>query len=369
MEKFTENLTKFKDFLETTNKIQTFSKISEYPEESKEFKKDLQKFGLGIFLWCKESYPHITNIYEKIDFLPKILIIKDIRKAVEEYYQFIEMVKKKELSLSKMEINETEEKFFKITINPIKILVTKSHLWRKINEETITYTDMFIKTIPILESYIKELSIAIKIETARYRVKSKRRTGKRRGKLTTDIIGNISKRFYKKCPPETVKSVEKLGDFGSKITDNLNYIKDHQKEDFYNLLELVKDLYEFNIDLVKFLLRLWHIYENSDRNYANNYKIDDEFPKMKSIFNHYLNEKLMKYCPILCRILGGFFFAFMKYRHIESHSTPDLKISNDGTVIILPKKGKKFPEKIRIDHLQTQIKTYISFIEALRIYR
>ncbi len=373
LETFTQNLAnlmqKLARYLETKNKMELLSSLSDYPDERKEFREDLKKYGLGVFLWGKERYPNVFDIFESIGFLPSVFEITEIEKAIQEYDQFIEMVKQKNKDLVETEINETYKIFFDTSINPIEILVTKSHLWRKIDENTSLYIDLLFKTLPASEIYINILKRVIKVETARFKVKSKRRKGKGLFKLTGDIFKRINKEFSKKCPREVVKPIQDLGDFCKNIVKDISYIEEHKKEDFYNLLELTKDLHEFHIDLVKFLLRLWHIYENGNRDYVNNYKIEDHFPNLYTIINHYIKKNLTKYCPSLSRVITGFFLPFEKFRHIESHTTPELKISDDKKIIYIPKKGKKSHIKVDIDTFKTPIRTYICFIEALRIYR
>ncbi|MHA1284866.1 MAG: hypothetical protein ACTSQP_20380 [Promethearchaeota archaeon] len=228
---------------------------------------------------------------------------------------------------------------------------------------------MFVKALPVLKIYIEILNRVMKVEMARYRVKSRRRKGIKLFKLTEKTFKRINIEFYKKLPPEILKTIQDLIDFSKNITNDISYIKEHKKEDFYNMLELAKDLHEFHIDFVKFILQLWHIYENGNSNYVNNYRINHKFPHINTIVNFYINKKLLNYCPFLSRVLCGFFLPFEKYRNIESHSTPQLKLSDDKKFVYIPKKGKKSNLKVNIDKFRTQIRTYISFIEALDIYR
>ncbi len=373
IENFTETLTslmeKITSYLDTTNKLTMLGSLSNYPQETQKFRNDLQKYGLGVFLWFEKEFPNIFIIFNQVGFLPSVIKIKDIRKCIDEYDHFINMVKQKHTIITELEISETYEKFFNKTINPIKILIRKSHLWRKIDENTSIYIDIFFKTLPALELYLEILTKIVKIEMARYRVQKGRRKGKYLFKLTERTYQRINKEFNTKCPKKIIKEIQELGEYNKNITTDLDYIKEHKTEDFYNLLELSKDLHEFHIDLVKFILRLWHIYENGDRNFANNYKIDYQFSKINSLVNYYLNQKLIQYCPNLSRILTGFFLPFEKYRHIESHTTPDLKLSNDENYVLIPQKGKKYILKVNISEFQKSIRTYQSFIEALRIYR
>ena len=356
-------------FLKTKNKMELLGSLSDYPDERKEFREDLKGHGLGIFLWGKERYPNISGIFESVGFWCTVFEITEIKRAIQEYDQFIEMVRQKNKDLVEIEINETYKIFFNTSINPIEILVSKSHLWRKIDENTSLYIDLLFKTLPAIEIYFNILERVVKVESARFKVKSKRRKGEGLFKLTSDTFKRINREFSEKCPPEVIKPIQDLGDLGKNIIKDISYIDEHKKEDFYNLLELTKDLHEFHIDLVKYLLRLWHIYENGNRDYVNNYKIEYHFPNLNTIINHYIKKNLTKYCPNLSRVIIGFFLPFEKFRHIESHTTPELKISDDKKIIYIPKKGRKSQVKVNIDNFKTSIRTYICFIEALRIYR
>lgn len=373
IEVFTENFTalmeKIYTYLDTTNKLTLLGSLSNHSQETQKFQNDLQKNGLGIFLWFENEYPNISKVFDQCGFLPTVVKIKDVKKCIDEYNQLIYQTSQKHQNLASLEIQESQELFKTSYLDPIKNLVVKSHLWRKIDENTAIYIDIFFKTLPALKIYIELLSKIIRIESARHNVSKRRKGTKNVFKSTEQLFKRINREFYKKCPEKIIKEIQELGDFGKEITENLDYIKEHIREDFYNLLELSKDLHEFHIDLVKYILRLWHINEYGNRDYVNNYKIKHQFPNINSIINFYIKQKLMPIFPNLSRILIGFFFPFEKYRHIESHSAPNLELSDDEKYIFIPQKGKKSKIKVNIGEFQTHIRTYQSFIEALGVYR
>lgn len=373
IESFTENLTilmeKITTYLDITNKLTLLGSLSNHSQETQKFQNDLQKNGLGIFLWFENEYPNISKVFDQCGFLPPVVKIKDVRKCIDEYNQLINQTNQKYKNLTKLETQESQELFNNTHLDPIKNLIVKSHLWRKIDENTVIYIDIFFKTLPALKIYIELLSKVIRIESARLKVSKRRKGTKNVFKSTEQLFKRINKEFYKKCPEKIIKDIQELGDFGKEITDNLDYIKEHKREDFYNLLELSKDLREFHIDLVKYVLRLWHINEYGNRDYVNNYKIKHQFPNINSIINFYIKQKLMPNFPNLSRILIGFFFPFVKYRHIESHSAPNLELSDDEKYIFIPQKGKKGKIKVDIGEFQTHLRTYQSFIEAIGLYR
>ncbi|MHA1232034.1 MAG: hypothetical protein ACTSRP_13200 [Candidatus Helarchaeota archaeon] len=368
-EKFTDLMEKTTSYLDTTNKLTLLGSLSNYSQETKQFQNDLHKYGMGIFLWFESDYPNIAKVFEQCGFLPTVVKIKDVKKCVDEFNQLISQTSKNYPNLASLEVQESQTLFENSYLDLIKILIIKSHLWRKIDENTAIYINEFTKILPALKIYIELVSKTIRIESARLKFANRRKTTKNAFKSLEKLFKRINREFYKKCPEEIVNEIKKLGDFGKTITRDLNYIKEHKREDFYYLLELTKDLFEFHIDLVKYILRLWHINEYGNRNYVNNYKIKHQFPNIKTIIHHYLKQKLALNFPNLTRVLIGFFLPFEKYRHIESHSVPNLSLSADGKHILIPQKGKKSKLKVNIGEFQKQIRTYQCFIEALGIYR
>ncbi len=366
---FIQSLEKLISYLDTTNKLKILSSLSKYPHETEKFNAEIREYGLGLFLWFEKEYPNISDIFKKSGFLFSLIKIKNIKRCIVEYNQLIEKTKQKYQDITELEINKSQELLTNTHLNPIKILTIKSHLWRKIEENTSIYIDKLIKSIPALKIYYEIFFKIIRFETARDRVKRGRRSRKSLFRSTEKMFKRIKKEFEKKCPQGILNEVQELGQYGNVIIDDLDYIEEHKKEDFYNLLELSKDLYEFHVDFVKYILRIWHIYENGNRDYVNNYKIKHKFPNINTIINHYINKKLDQVCPSLSRALTGFFFPFEKYRHIESHSAPKLGLSADGKYIFIPQKGKKHKLKVEISEIKTFIRTYQSFIEALKIYR
>ncbi|MHA1284867.1 MAG: hypothetical protein ACTSQP_20385 [Promethearchaeota archaeon] len=94
-EKVINIMEKISNYLQVSNKLQILGSLSEHSDEMEVFRNDLEKYGLGVFLWFKDIYPNIFRVFKKIGFLPSVIKIKEIRKAIEEYSQFIEMVKKR----------------------------------------------------------------------------------------------------------------------------------------------------------------------------------------------------------------------------------------------------------------------------------
>ena len=302
-ESFTENLTILMEnittYLDTTNKLTLLGSLTNHPQETQKFQNDLQKNGLGIFLWFESEYPNVSKVFDQCGFLPIVVKIKDVRKCIDEYNQLINQTYQKYDNLMNLETQESQELFNNAHLDPVKNLIVKSHLWRKIGENTVIYINIFVKILPALKIYTDLLSKVIRIESVRLKVSKHRKGTKNVFKSTEQLLKRINKEFYKKCPEKIIEDIQELGDFDKEITDNLEYIKEHKKEDFYNMLELSKDLHEFHIDLVKYVLRLWHINEYGNRDYVNNYKIKHQFPNINSIINFYIKQKLMPNFPNL----------------------------------------------------------------------
>ena len=91
IESFTDNLTilmeKITTYLDTTNKLTLLGSLLNHSQETQKFQNDLQKNGLGIFLWFENEYPNISKVFDQCGFLPTVVKIKDVRKCIDEYNQ------------------------------------------------------------------------------------------------------------------------------------------------------------------------------------------------------------------------------------------------------------------------------------------
>ena len=66
-----------------------------------------------------------------------------------------------------------------------------------------------------------------------------RRKGKNLFKLTEKTFKRINSEFYKKCPNKIINQIQELGEYGKVVTTDLDYIKEHKEEDFYNFIILL----------------------------------------------------------------------------------------------------------------------------------
>ena len=363
-------LAKLKEYLEITNKLETVGSLSDYPVELEDFRQDVSKYGTGVFLWQKSKYPNVVQKFEEIGLIVKILNIDRSIDIVNEYKSFINMVKTKEHLLYEDERRETNNKVFEGTIEPIKILITKLEIWRSIHENTTIYLDMFVKAVPAMLEYLKVLGRIAKIESAKIRVRTKgRKKDPRIFKKINSQLRNIPKEFDKKCPEDVKKTIQEIHKFSDIIKSDINYIKTIKLEDCYNLLELSKDLYELDLDISRYLLRLRHIYIEGNRDFPQNLILNPAFVKIKKILDYYLSKELSKECPILSKLLIGFIVSLKSLRIIESHSTPKIILSENKKFMKIAKKGKMGTKKAEIEKIETILRTNVALIEALRIFR
>jgi len=363
-----ESIEKLVTYLETVNKITLLSELGNYPEERKNFRLDLEKFRFGVYLWCEELYPNISKILKSLNWLPSIFKIKNPKEIINEYFQLIESAQNNNPTLIQEEINETKQKFFDSTINPIYILIKKYNLEQQIYDETIELVALFLSYLPLLKEAIEKFTKIMRRQAATLKVKSQRMKKSSKIRKTTKILNKIKKEFEETVSPETFKKAEEITDLGKKILNDLNKTTYFPEKVIYRKLNLIKDLDAFNIDFVKYICRLNFILKNGTREYPNNIKIDYTHSK-RSKLQTLLKSEISLHYPLLSDFLCKFLILLVNSRNIEAHSTPDnFKFSKNGKFVSIPIKGTNKYFIWKLSTIKKIILTYQAFVDSLGIY-
>ena len=166
---------------------------------------------------------------------------------------------------------------------------------------------------------------------------------------------------------EVSERIEKIKALSLKILGN-NHIKL-----IYEYLILIKDIDSYNIQFVKFLLRLYHILTKNNRNFKANKncffliapkKYDYQTRnKLKRFLAMGLKRKFPQLSIFLLKC-----FKYNKFRILDAHEIPDnIQISDDKQIVYIPQIGNKKDLEMNIELVETMINTCSFFIEALNI--
>ena len=131
------------------------------------------------------------------------------------------------------------------------------------------------------------------------------------------------------------------------------------------LLEQIQNFDSFNINFIKFLMRLKHIFKTGNKNYRNYYSLKEEYSRRKYLRED-LNDNFFDEFKDLRMFLLNYLEQFVKLRNICSHRTPKPKLSKNKKYALIhdPKKGEFI--KIHIEKTKKLVMTYAYFIEALK---
>ena len=173
LKKFLDNL---KDFIKNLNdlkdiwiKLTKLSELYKFPNEMKNFRLDLEKYNLGVFLWCKEEYPNISEIFSSLEIFPQIFTIKKAKNIINQYYYFIEKIQQKYSVLLNEEIVESKKLFFDPTIKPNKIMIKKDALSQFVNDESLKLVNKFKEYLPkvgdLANSYLNSIKNCKSLES------------------------------------------------------------------------------------------------------------------------------------------------------------------------------------------------------------
>lgn len=340
------SIEKFNEFIATWTKLLKIAKLNKFPDEMRKFRSDMSSYHLGVFLWCREEYPNISEIFSSLDIFPPIFTIKGVKEIIDEYSKFIKKIQLYYPLLFKEEYNETRNLFFNKEIKPIEMTVIKDTFMQLINDETIKIVNKFKEYVPKTNNIIKSYSESIR--------------------NSKDLISMIKAIKKVKIPIETKKLAKEITNDAKKLDEFLKIRNKEPSKEIYELLELMKSIDAFNINFVKYLNRLNHIFEQGNRNYYKNYLIYDTWPKRKKL-KTFLKDKFSQDCPKLSRVLNIFLTVFIKFRNVDAHASPKIKFSKNGKYAFISQIGYDKDLRMNIRKVRELTNAYIALIEAIGI--
>lgn len=369
------------------------------------FQEDYKKYGAGMLLWAKEEYPDymafisifIGPLFSQLSstFLP------GMKKVVEEYFAFHEEVRTKNPKLYKEELEESNEIFFKKTIQPMDLLVAKDPYIKKINQKMIGNLNILKPQIqdyserlrPIIISYgeqIKEKTSNIppteELDSIVRDIKSNKgsypkliesiTSFKKYGEKLKEFPQGLRKIIeemnvkVRNIQSETLPDLPKLGEQFKTEANKMNEIYDPNDSSWaYKRLGLIKDIDSFHIEFTKFIARLSYILSQHSRDFnirkphiqikPKKYDFDTR-NKLIKILQLEIKEKYPKLSDYLLSM-----FKYNKYRKIEAHENPIVRMEN--RIAYFSIKGTNREVEMNLVEINKIHRTYSYFIKALNL--
>lgn len=344
LNKFSKSIDKIDLFFDQVKKIvhafETIKKwgnLANYPNELYNFRRELKKYGPSVFLWVERKFPHISEVQKLLGWRPPFLLIRNIEEIVNQYHEIILMVKSRYPQIYTKEFYYSR-KFFKNEIKPINFATENYPIYKKVNTilmtETIGDVKKFMENLPELINVIEERGF---LEVKKNHIPIN--------------IKNLSKKM-EKTSKKVEKSFAKLNsDF--EITANL-------------LLNQIQAFDSFNLNVIKFLLRLSHILKRGNRNYNEKISLEKEYTPRWYLRKNLKNDILNGFSD-LSRFLLKYMDQFEKFRHIRSHRTPKLKVSKNKKYFLIYNPVNDDFLRVHIEQTKKYVITFAFFIRALNL--
>ena len=373
--------------------------------QGERFQEDYKKYGSSILLWANEEYHDymlfISSFIGPLFYQVSSSMLPGMKIVVEEYFAFQDDVRIKNPELYKEELDESNEMFFKKTIQPMNLLAVKDPYIKKVNQNLIGILNILKPKIevyserirPIITSYgekIKEKTKEIPQEEDMNQVMDKLKSGK--GSITNLIkslnalkqVGEKLKEFpqdlrkiieetnakIKEVQSDTLPDLPKLGEEFKKVANNVKEIYDPNDPSWaYIRLGLIKDVDSFHIDFTKFIARLSHILSYNDRDYAKKnpqilIKPKKHYPETRDKLKQILKLEMKQKYPKLSEYLLSM-FKYNKYRIIEAHENP--KVRTEKGIAYFSVKGTNREVELNLAEINKIHRTYSFFIKALNL--
>lgn len=373
--------------------------------EREKFREENKKYGSGVLLWAKEEYPNwmlivsifFGGLFDKVikTFLP------GMKKVVDEYFTFLDDVKARNPDLYQEEMKESIELIFEKTIQPMDLLVAKDPFIKNFNRkfsrglktlkpQIQNYSEKVSSELASYGKHLKEKSKSLpqkeKIDSISKEFKSKqvnfaklsdsmaylKQIGENLKTFLQDIqnISEETSEKIKKFQKESLRDLPKVTKEFKILTDDFKEIYDVTDSSYaYQRLSLIKDVDSFHIKFAKFIARLFYILSHNSRDYTKkkpqiviNPKkyYSDTRNKLKQILKLEMKQKYPKLSEYLLSM-----FKYNKYRKIEAHEIPKVRISN--AIAYFSISGKNEEVEMNLEENATILNTYSFFIKALNI--
>jgi len=380
-------------------------------DELEKLQEDFRKFDLGAILWAKELYPNATLIMSVfIGPIFKVKFLPGMKEVVDQYFKFLNDVKMSNAELYLKEIEESRYMVFEKMLQPIDLLVEKDPFLKKLNQREKERLDSLA---PQYESYIKR--IKEEFQSFSTHLTNIKLPKKEEFDISSkDVVKEVLKEIFKNLKegdgdlknipkiaiPEFFqekinqmknihddvmdarrKLVDNMKNLNNEVFSDLPKVREESKKYFniimgvygtrdtawvYQKLKLIENIDSFNIHFTKYIARLYHILAKNDRNYVQKktfITITKHDPKIRKKLKKFLKELSLKYPNLANYILE--MFNLNKYRIIEAHDNPLIRISNGNAYI--SKLGTE--KEVEMDMTETMkiLNTYMFFFKALKL--
>jgi len=377
-------------------------------DEFEKLQEDFRKFDLGAILWAKELYPNATLIMSLImGPIFKAKFLPEMKAVVDQYFKFLNDVKMSNDELYLKEMEESRGMVFEKMLQPIDLLVEKDPFLKKLNQRE---KERLNSLAPQYENYLNKINEEFQsFSTLLTRIELPKK--EEFDISSQDVVKEVLKEIFKNLKegdrdpknipiPEVFKDkinqmktihddvmdarrklVENMKNLNKEFFPDLPKVREESKKYFniimgvyctrdtawvYQKLKLIEDIDSFNIHFTKYIARLSHILAKNDRNYVQKQTfitITKYDSKIRKKLKKFLKELSLKYPNLANYILE--MFNLNKYRIIEAHDNPLVRISNGSAYI--SRFGTQKEVEMDMTEIMKILNTYMFFIRALKL--
>jgi len=274
--------------------------------EIQNFQADIKKYGSSAFLWLNDDYPNMVLLYQLlgIDVISLLNVRSNMKKVVNECYNFMNDVEVNNNTLFAEEMEESKEFFLK-ELQPTEFLKKDPY----INYMKGIFTEQLTLLEPQIKEYSEKIIPKIKEFYKNFDLSSiKSLKGLRNNQELINLIENI-KKIQKESMPD-------LGEISKELLKKSEELREVYNENIaiaYQKLREIKDIDSFNIEFTKFLARLFYIRDEKEKNKPY-LQINPNWydSKTRKKLKRFLNQKLKKKYSMLSKYLLSM-FKYNKY--------------------------------------------------------
>ncbi|MFX0101933.1 MAG: hypothetical protein ACFFCS_20375 [Candidatus Hodarchaeota archaeon] len=389
MEKKLENIKakRVKDYI-----IAAFEGKKEILDEIEKYKKLQKKFGVGVFFWLDKT-PIMKGIIEEM-MGRRIDNFLDLsaKKAIDEFYSFIDNVKKVNETLYQQEIASCREEFLEKSILPGYISHSDDYALSYIHNQ-------FIQIFPRLNGGLKKIATILngflsymkskldtqfklfeemdefiqKIKASNFSFDGQEKYMNEFQQRST-LVQNTFKSDFKSFNEEQMRKIKDLHNEMLGLSSEVNslvgisnkIIRQNKEVEAKKYTNWVEKCDSFNIHFTKLLNRLFFIQKHNNRDFLRDrrafFKVNSEDlrvrTKLKDLFLE--GEFKTEYSNLKNYILS--IFNLNSLRVINAHQTPNSKISIDEKSLKIPRIGRRTDKVVDLEELKVILSTYSFFI-------
>ncbi len=165
-------------------------------------------------------------------------------------------------------------------------------------------------------------------------------------------------------PPKIEKLLKKMEKNSKIIKKKISDITSDSDFTVKVLLDQIQKFDSFNINFIKFLIRLKLLFETGKRNKKTIFSLKSEVTR-RDILRDALNNNFFNEFEDLRRFLLNYLNQLKKLRNICSHRTPKHKFSKNKKYALIYNPIKNNLIGIHVEKTKKFVLTYAYFIEAL----